>query len=85
MVKFLDLKKINDRFTDEFTVSFNRILSSGWYLLGDENRIFEEAYSEYCGVRHTIGCANGLDALKLIIQAYGWGGGMKLLHLLIHI
>ncbi len=46
------------------------MIRSGWYLLGEENRCFEEEYSRYIGVSHTVGCANGLDALTLILRAY---------------
>lgn len=75
MIKFLDLKKINERFRGELDAATKRVLDSGWYLLGKECEAFEEEFSAYCGVTHCIGCANGLDALKLIIQAYGIGVG----------
>ena len=75
MIKFLDLHKINERFRGELDVASKRVLDSGWYLLGNECEAFEHEFAEYCGVRHCIGCANGLDALKLIIQAYGIGPG----------
>ncbi len=70
MVKFLDLQRINDSFEPELTETVNRVIRSGWYLLGEENRCFEEEYSRYIGVSHTVGCANGLDALTLILRAY---------------
>ncbi len=75
MIKFLDLKKVNERFRSEMDATVKRVLDSGWYLLGKEGEAFEREFAEYCGVRHCIGCANGLDALKLIIQAYGIGDG----------
>lgn len=75
MIKFLDLKKINERFRGEMDAAVKRVLDSGWYLLGEECKAFEKAFASYCGVKHCIGCANGLDALKLIIQAYGIGPG----------
>jgi dTDP-4-amino-4,6-dideoxygalactose transaminase len=46
------------------------VLDSGWYLKGDATRQFEAHYAEYIGTRYCIGCGNGLDALKLILQAY---------------
>ena len=70
MVKFLDLKKINDSFQPELSDAVNRVIDSGWYLQGEENRNFEKEYSNYIGVSHTVGCANGLDALTLILLAY---------------
>lgn len=75
MIKFLDLKAINEMHRLEMEAAIKRVLDSGWYLLGKEIESFEKEFSEYCGVKHAIGCANGLDALKLIIQAYGFGPG----------
>jgi dTDP-4-amino-4,6-dideoxygalactose transaminase len=48
----------------------SRVIDSGWYILGDEVRRFEEQFSEYCGVRFTVGVGNGLDALRLILRGY---------------
>lgn len=79
MVKFLDLEKINNRFRNEMDLAVKRVLDSGWYLLGEENDAFEKEFAEWCGVKHCIGCANGLDALKLIIQAYGFGRGDEII------
>ena len=75
MIKFLDLKKVNERFRGEMDAAAKRVLDSGWYLLGKENEAFEREFAAYCGVKHAIGCANGLDALKLIIKAMGIGPG----------
>lgn len=75
MIKFLDLKSINERFRAEMDAAAKRVLDSGWYLLGKECEAFEKEYADWCGVKHCIGCANGLDALKLIIQGYGFRPG----------
>ena len=75
MTNFLDLKKVNERFRSELDAAVKRVLDSGWYLLGKECEAFESEFAAYCGVKYCIGCANGLDALKLIIQAYGIGWG----------
>ena len=75
MIKFLDLKKINERFRGEMDAAAKRVLDSGWYLLGKEGEAFEEMFAAYCGVKHAVGCANGLDALKLVIRAMGIGPG----------
>ena len=79
MIKFLDLKSINERFRAEMDAAAKRVLDSGWYLLGAECEAFEREYADWCGVRHCIGCANGLDALKLIIQGYGFGPGDEII------
>jgi dTDP-4-amino-4,6-dideoxygalactose transaminase len=70
MIKFLDLQKINAQHKEELTNAFNRVIDSGWYIMGNELKQFEEEFATYCGTRHAIGVANGLDALILIIRAY---------------
>ena len=75
MIKFLDLRKINERFRPEMDAATKRVLDSGWYLLGKECEAFENEFAAYCGVKHAIGCANGLDALKLVVKAMGIGPG----------
>jgi len=70
MIKFLDLKAINDRFEPKLSAAVKRVLDSGWYLLGNEVKSFEQEYATYIGTKHCIGVANGLDALRLILRAY---------------
>jgi len=70
MVKFLDLQKINAQYVDELKSATARVIDSGWYLQGIEVANFEKHLSEYIGVKHAIGVANGLDALRLILKAY---------------
>ncbi len=79
MIKFLDLKKVNERFRAEMDAAVKRVLDSGWYLLGKEIERFETEFAAYCGVKHCIGVANGLDALNLIIRAYGFGSGDEII------
>jgi len=70
MIKFLDLKHINQLHKNELVAAFERVLDSGWYILGNELTQFENNFADYCGTKHAIGVANGLDALTLIIKAY---------------
>ena len=70
MIKYLDLKRINDLYDAEIREAINEVLDSGWYLKGEATRKFEQAYAQYIGTKHCIGCANGLDALTLILRAY---------------
>ena len=79
MIKFLDLKKVNERFRTEMDAAVKCVLDSGWYLLGREVEQFEADFAAYCGVKHCIGVANGLDALNLIIKAYGFGPGDEII------
>lgn len=70
MIKFLDLRKINDSFEPNLSNAIKRVLESGWYLSGAEGNAFENEYAEFIGTKHCIGVANGLDALRLILRAY---------------
>ena len=79
MIKFLDLKKVNERFRGEMDAAVKRVLDSGWYLLGKEVEAFEQEFAVYCGTKHCVGVANGLDALTLIIKAYGFGPGDEII------
>ena len=66
----MDLHKINQRFKSEIDLAIREVLESGWYLLGEKNKAFEENFAKYCETKFSIGCANGLDALHLAIRAY---------------
>jgi dTDP-4-amino-4,6-dideoxygalactose transaminase len=70
MIKFLDLKKINDQYADELKKAAAEVIDSGWYLLGERVAQFEKSLKAYHGCEHAVGCANGLDALRLILNAY---------------
>ena len=70
MIKFLDLHKINIQYDKELKDVANRVISSGWYLMGKELENFEQRYASFCGVKFALGVANGLDALRLIFKAY---------------
>ena len=70
MIKFLDLQKITQKYSQEIHEAVNRVVDSGWYLQGKENEEFETNYSKYIGTKYTVGCANGLDALIWIFRAY---------------
>jgi dTDP-4-amino-4,6-dideoxygalactose transaminase len=70
MIPFLDLKKINLRHQEAFEASLEELLAKGWFILGEKVMAFENAFAAYCGTRHCIGVANGLDALILIIEGY---------------
>ena len=70
MIKFLDLQKINAHYAEELKQAAAEVIDSGWFLLGEKVKIFEQQYSDYIGVKHTIASANGLDALRLILKAY---------------
>lgn len=70
MIKFLDLYRINQVHREELKEAFERVLESGWFIMGAELKQFEDNFARYCGTKYAIGVANGLDALILIIRAY---------------
>jgi dTDP-4-amino-4,6-dideoxygalactose transaminase len=74
-VPFLDLQAINLSQSAELEAAFKRVLQSGWFILGKEVECFEERFAAYCGSRHCIGVANGLDAIMLVLRAWGIGPG----------
>ncbi|MDA5192505.1 DegT/DnrJ/EryC1/StrS family aminotransferase [Govanella unica] len=74
-VPFLDLKATYLELKDEFDAAYARVMDSGWYILGDEVEAFEQEFAAYCGTRHCIGVANGLDALMLVLRAWEIGPG----------
>jgi dTDP-4-amino-4,6-dideoxygalactose transaminase len=59
----------------ELDDAFRRVMLGGWFILGKEVRAFEEAFARYCGVRCCVGVGNGLDALTLVLEAWGVGPG----------
>ena len=70
MVKLLDLQAITMMHGDEYKAAANRVIESGWFLLGNENKQFEADYAKYVGTDECVAVANGLDALRLIIRGY---------------
>jgi len=76
-VPFLDLKAVNQQYASELKKACSRVIESGWYIHGKECDAFEKEFAEYCGAKHCIGVANGLDALILIIRAYKEMGVMQ--------
>lgn len=70
-IPFLDLKVPHEELRAELRAAFERVLDSGWYILGNEVKEFEREFAGYCEATHCVGVGNGLDALHLILRAYG--------------
>lgn len=77
MIKFLDLKAINHIYRDELMEACARVIDSGWYIGGQELATFERNFADYCGAKHCVGLANGLDALILTLRAWKEIGRLK--------
>jgi len=74
-VEFLDAGAGYRELQGELDAAWQRVAGGGRYILGEEVEAFEEEFAAYCGTRHCIGVANGLEALQLILLAYGIGAG----------
>ena len=74
-VPFLDLGLVHREIRGALDEAFKRVLDSGWFIMGPELEAFEAEFAAYCGVKHCIGVGNGLEALHLLLRAYGVGPG----------
>jgi len=79
MIPFLDLKGINLRHKANLHAALDRVLDSGWLILGKETESFEAEFAAWCGTEHCVGVANGLEALHLVLQAWAIGPGDEVL------
>lgn len=77
MIKFLDLKKINERYEQEFEAVYRDVVNSGWYISGNMLSKFEKEFASYCDTRYCVGVANGLDAIVLILKAFIQQGRLR--------
>lgn len=75
MIPFFDFKTLNARDEVDFHCALQEVLDSGWLILGNQTLEFEREFAEYCGARHCVGVANGLEALSLTLRAWGIGRG----------
>ena len=74
-VPFLDLKAPYLELREELDAAYRRVMESGRYILGSEVEAFEVEFAAYCEAKYCIGVANGLEALHLIVRAFGIGPG----------
>lgn len=75
MIPFLDVGAAYRELKAEIDAAVQRVLDSGRYILGPEVEAFEAEWAEHCAVRHSVGVANGLDALTLALRALDVGPG----------
>lgn len=74
-VPFLDLSHLHRGIREDLDAAYRRVADSGWFIMGPELEAFEAEFAGYCGVKHCIGVGNGLEALHLLLRAYGIGPG----------
>ena len=77
MIEYLNLKEITNRHSEEISTAIQRVVDSGWFILGNEVRAFENEYAQYIGTNYCVGCGNGSDAIALIVQGYFELGKLK--------
>jgi len=75
MIQMTDFKQEFQQLSAEITEAVTRVLRSGWFILGEELKQFEQEFAEYLGAKYCVGVGNGLDALHLIIRALDIGAG----------
>ncbi len=69
MIEYENLRRANESFFEEYKLAFQKVIESGWYILGESVRKFEEEFASYIGTKYCIGVASGLDALILSLDA----------------
>jgi dTDP-4-amino-4,6-dideoxygalactose transaminase len=74
-VPFLDLNALHRPIREQLIEAHRRVLDSGWFILGPELEAFEAEFAAYSGVKYCLGVGNGLEALHLLLLAYGIGSG----------
>lgn len=74
-IPYLDLQRIHQEIQPELDKAYRSVQESQWFIGGSFDSCFEKAFAEYCGVKECIGVGNGLDAIRLILLAYGVGVG----------
>lgn len=75
MIRFLDLRACHAPIEAELSAAVQRVVASGWFVLGPEVEAFEAEWAGYVGARHCVSVGNGLDALTLTLRAHGIGAG----------
>ncbi|MFI5148631.1 MAG: DegT/DnrJ/EryC1/StrS family aminotransferase [Bacteroidia bacterium] len=79
MIEYENLQKVNRPFFEDYKRVFSETLESGWYILGNRVRLFEQEFAAYCGTPHCIGVANGLDAITLSLHTLGLEKGSEVI------
>lgn len=75
IIPFVSFLPIERELNNDLKDAFERVLTHSWYIGGEEDNAFEEAFADYCGAKYCVGVGNGLDALMLSLKAVGIGKG----------
>lgn len=75
MILITDFKSEPPEIRSAMLAAAARVLESGWYILGEEVRTFEEQWAKACGVAHSVGVGNGMDAIEISLRVLDIGPG----------
>lgn len=78
-IPFVDLTRQHQVISREIESAMKGVLDSGWFIQGPQLEAFEQEFAAYCDVAHCVGVGNGLDALVLLLRAYGIGPGDEII------
>lgn len=78
-VPFLDLAALHQPIRSQLDAAYQRVMNSGWFIAGPELEAFELEFAQYCNVTNCVGVGNGLEAIHLLLRAYGVGPGDEVL------
>ncbi len=74
-IPFVSFERMHSEIREEVVNKLAEVYDKNWFIQGTECEAFDKEFAEYCGTKYAIGCGNGLDALYLILKAYGIGEG----------
>lgn len=78
-IEYESLLNSNKKFTKAYLKAFQNVLESGWYILGNKVKTFESEFAQFCGTKHCVGVASGLDALILALKVYDFPAGSEII------
>ncbi|QHS56345.1 DegT/DnrJ/EryC1/StrS family aminotransferase [Mucilaginibacter sp. 14171R-50] len=79
LIEYESLSKVNSFFEDDYRDAYNEVLKAGWYILGEQVSCFEKEFADYCGTKHCIGLASGLDAITLSLRVLDLPAGAEVI------
>src|SRR5664280_310788 len=79
MIEYENLQKVNEPFFADYKKTFTDVMHGGWYILGKAVEKFELEFASYCGVRHCIGVASGLDSLTISLKIFHFQPGSEVI------
>ena len=74
-ISYLNLRGIHENIEEELDQAYREVMDRQWFIGGEADRRFEQEFAAYCGAKACVGTGNGLDAIRLILLAYGIGEG----------